>query len=112
MVEEHVGKRRRKEVRQAIKMKKELRSSLLVIFFILIIGIAAIAAMVYLLVTGVVPGDNPSTQIILLLLVAVVFVFTGARAIKLRNLYDDYLEHLSRFNISKDDMDTLQREES
>lgn len=112
MVEEHVGKRRRKEVRQAIAMKQRLRSSLLVILIILALGIIAAAAMAYLLVAGAALGIDFKYVLLLLGVIIVVLLFLCPRTAKWWNLYGDYKKHLDRFNITKDDMAALQRDEA
>lgn len=109
MVEEHVGKKRRKEVRQAITMKEELRSSLIVIVSVMLVAIILTAIMTYLLVAGIVPSNDLMSQIIPLLIVIVVLIFMGPRANRWWGLYDEYKEHIKRYNISKDDMAALQR---
>lgn len=111
MVEEHVGKKRRKEVRQAVSMKQQLNNSLIVIIGVLALGVILTVAMTYMTVTGVVPSDNLWTQVIPLLIVIVVLIFAGPQASKWWGLHDEYKKHLERYNIRKEDMDALKRGE-
>ena len=109
VVEEHVGKKRRKEVRQAITMKQELTSSLLVIAGVLVLGVALTATMTYMTITGVVPSNDLMTQVIPFAIVIVLLIFMAPRANKWWELRDEYKAHLERYNISKEDMAALKR---
>ncbi len=99
-------------MRQAIKMKQRLRSSLLVILIILALGIIAAAIVSYLLIAGVFPGNDFTPVLILIGIVLIVIIIMGPRTSKMLSLYDDYKKHLNRFNITKDDMAALQRDEA
>ena len=46
MVEEHVGKKRRKEVRQAITMSEELRKTLLLCIGLIVFGIVVLLVLI------------------------------------------------------------------
>ena len=111
MVEEHVGKKRRKEVRQAVSMKEELNHSLIIIVAVLALGVILTAAMTYMTITGIVPADNLWTQVIPLIIVIVILIFAGPQASKWWGLHDEYKKHLERYNISKEDMAALKRGE-
>ena len=102
MVEEHVGKKRRKEVRQAITMSEELRKTLLlciglVLFVISYLGLFEIP----LVVTNTVP----------LVILVVLMIFVAPKANRYWALRDEYKAHLERYNISKDDMRALKNNE-
>lgn len=111
MVEEHVGKKRRKEVRQAVSMKQELNNSLFIIIGVLALGAILVAAMTYMSITGIVPSDNVWTQVIPFLIVIVILIFAFPQASKWWGLHDEYKKHLERYNISKEDMAALKRGE-
>ena len=81
MVEEHVGKKRRKEVRQAITMSEELRKTLLLCIGLIVFGIV------------------------------VLMIFVAPKANRYWALRDEYKAHLERYNISKDDMRALKNNE-
>ena len=70
MVEEHVGKKRRKEVRQAITMSEELRKTLLLCIGLIVFGIVVLLVLfvisylglfeIPLVVTNTVPSSSLS----------------------------------------------------
>ncbi len=109
VVEEHVGKKRRKEVRQAIALKKEMNRSLLFILIAIVVGGILVTVLTVLTTSGVIQIDNVVTQAIPLAVLALVFVFIGPRCSKWRDIHDQYKLHLKRYNISKDDMNALER---
>lgn len=111
MVEAHVGKKRRKEVRQAIAMKKNLTSSALSIACILMAGIVLAAIVVLVTNAGMLQSNSVTTYAIPIGILVVILAFIAPQATKLRGRYDDYKAHLRRYNISKDDMSALKRDE-
>ena len=111
MVEEHVGKKRRKEVRQAINMSEELRKTLLLIISVLTIGCLIVLILFFISFYGVVelPAFASSTVPLAILIIAMVFI--APKANRYWALRDEYKEHLKRYNISKADMKALKNNE-
>ena len=91
MVEEHVGKKRRKEVRQAITMSEELRKTLLLCIGLIVFGIVVL--------------------LVPLVILVVLMIFVAPKANRYWALRDEYKAHLERYNISKDDMRALKNNE-
>ena len=96
MVEEHVGKKRRKEVRQAITMSDELRKILLLIVCVTILAC-----------TGVVELPSFVSNTVPLIILVVFMIFVAPKVNKYWTLRDAYKAHLERYNISKADMNAL-----
>ena len=103
MVEEHVGKKRRKEVRQAITMSEELRKTLLLCIVLLVLFVISYLGLfeIPLVVTNTVP----------LVILVVLMIFVAPKANRYWALRDEYKAHLERYNISKDDMRALKNNE-
>lgn len=111
MVEEHVGKKRRKEVRQAIALKKEMNRSLLFIVIAIVVGGGLAGALTVLVTADMIQVDNVATQAIPLAVIVLALVFIGPRCTKWWGIRDQYKLHLKRYNISKEDMAALERGE-
>lgn len=111
VVEEHVGKKRRREVRQAVSMKQELNNSLFIIIGVLALGVILTAALTYLSISGIVPSNTIWTQVIPFLIVIVMLILAALLASKWWGLHGEYKKHLERYNISKEDMAAVKRGE-
>lgn len=111
VVEEHVGKKRRKEVRQAINMSEELRSSLVYIWSVLGGGCLITLVFTYLAYANILPIDDAIMRFLPLGFMLVVICIITPRASRYWSLRDQYKSHLARFNISKDDMRALKNDE-
>ena len=108
MVEEHVGKKRRKEVRQAITMSEELRKTLLLCIGLIVFGIIVLLVISYL---GLFEIPLVVTNTVPLVILVVLMIFVAPKANRYWALRDEYKAHLERYNISKDDMRALKNNE-
>ena len=111
MTEQHVGKKRRKEVREAINMKKQIRKDftfMMVVFGIAIIVTLACTALAY---QGLF-GDN----MMLVQTVPLVIVFGAVMIMSFRmnsfwELRSQYKKHCQKCNITKSGMKALENGE-
>lgn len=114
MVEEHVGKKRRKEVRQAITMSEELRKTLLLCIGLIVFGIVVLLVLFVLFVIsylGLFEIPLVVTNTVPLVILVVLMIFVAPKANRYWALRDEYKAHLERYNISKDDMRALKNNE-
>ncbi|MGI6033948.1 MAG: hypothetical protein ACOX69_11065 [Coriobacteriales bacterium] len=110
-MQEHVGKKRRKEVRQAIDMKRELNRDMRTMIIIMAIGILATLFVTYLTYIGVVDAMNGLVQSIPMIILLILAIFLGNRAYRWSGLREEYKKHCKEFNITKEDMNALKRGE-
>lgn len=108
-MQEHVGKKRRKEVREAIDMRNELKSTLVVTAVALVIGIGVTVGVQILTVQGALAYDNVFVQLLPMIVIFVLLMVIGSRAYKWSGLREEYKEHCKKYNISKEDMRALER---
>lgn len=106
-MQEHVGKKRRKEVRTAVDMKTELRNSMIFMICVLLVGIAASVGLSLSLLALDPMSENLMTQTIPTMVMFVFVIFLGSRSYKWSGLKKEYNEHCKRYNITKEDMDAL-----
>lgn len=112
MVQEHVGRKRRKEVRQAINMSEEMRRLMLVSIGILAVACVVVLTLVALSFAKVVSLSPFASGMIPLAVVLVAVFVVAPRANRYWTLRDAYKKHCRRYNISKDDMRVLRAEEN
>ena len=110
-MQEHVGKKRRKEVREALNMRQELNKYMTIMVVTLVIGIIAWSALSYLMVTGVIPNDTTFMQTLPYVLLFIVIIFIGSRSYKWSALHERYRKHCVRYNITKSDIKALKNGE-
>ena len=111
MVEEHVGKKRRKEVRQAITMSEELRKTLLLCIGLIVFGIIVLLVLFVISYLGLFEIPLVVTNTVPLVILVVLMIFVAPKANRYWALRDEYKAHLERDNISKDDMRALKNNE-
>lgn len=111
MVEEHVGKKRRKEVRQAITMSEELRKTLLLCIGLIVFGIVVLLVLFVISYLGLFEIPLVVTNTVPLVILVVLMIFVAPKANRYWALRDEYKAHLERYNISKDDMRPLKNNE-
>ena len=111
MVEEHVGKKRRKEVRQAITMSEELRKTLLLCIGLIVFGIVVLLVLFVISYLGLFEIPLVVTNTVPLVILVVLMIFVAPKANRYWALRDEYKAHLERYNISKDDMRALKTNE-
>lgn len=111
MVEEHVGKKRRKEVRQAITMSEELRKTLLLCIGLIVFGIVVLLVLFVISYLGLFEIPLVVTNTVPLVTLVVLMIFVAPKANRYWALRDEYKAHLERHNISKDDMRALKNNE-
>lgn len=112
MVQEHVGKKRRKEVRQAINMTEEMRRLLLSSIGILVVGLVVVLLVLFLAYGNVIPvSPIVGSMLPLVILLVAIFAVTP-RANRYWALRAHYKDHCRKFNISKADMQALKSEEN
>ncbi len=107
MVEEHVGKKRRKEVRQAINMSEELRRTLRFVIGILALSFLIIIALYIISMMGIVDMSMNIISFVPLAIVLIAMIVIAPKANRYWTLRDEYKNHLERYNISKADMKAL-----
>ena len=111
MVEEHVGKKRRKEVRQAITMSEELRKTLLLCIGLIVFGIIVLLVLFVISYLGLFEIPLVVTNTVPLVILVVLMIFVAPKANRYWALRDEYKAHLERYNISEDDMRALKNNE-
>lgn len=111
MVEEHVGKKRRKEVRQAINMSEELRKTLRFVISILALSLLLIVALYILSITGIVNMSMDVINFAPLAIAVIAMIIVVPKANRYWTLRDEYKDHLARYNITKADMKALKNNE-
>lgn len=111
MVEEHVGKKRRKEVRQAITMSEELRKTLLLCIGLIVFGIIVLLVLFVISYLGLFEIPLVVTNTVPLVILVVLMIFVAPKANRYWALRDEYKAHLERYNIRKDDMRALKNNE-
>lgn len=107
MIEEHVGKRRRQEVRQAISMQEELRKTVLFMSIVLVTSILLICLLVYLSTAGYIESDGMLGRLAPVVVLIIALLIICPNASKCLSLRESYKAHVRRYNISKDDMSML-----
>lgn len=107
MVEEHVGKKRRKEVRQAINMSEELRRTLRFVIGILALSFLIIIALCIISMMGIVDMSMNIISFVPLAIALIAMIVIAPKANRYWTLRDEYKNHLERYNISKADMKAL-----
>lgn len=110
MVEEHVGKKRRKEVRQAITMSEELRKTFLLITGILVIVCLFIVILFLISYLGIAELPSVVSSTAPLVVVVIAMIFVAPKVNRYWALRDEYKSHLERYNISKADMNALKND--
>lgn len=110
-MQEHVGKRRRKEVREAIDMRHEMMTTLAVTCVALVVGIALAVAVQLLVVFGMLVSSNIFLRLLPAIVIFVLLLVVCGRAYKLSGLREEYKEHCRRYNITKEDMRALEHGE-
>lgn len=112
MVEQHVGKKRRKEVRQAIRMNEEMRKLLVFSAVVGGVGLLAVLVSVFLPFLGIIAIDPIAGQIVSIVFLVLIMLFVIPKANRYWSLRDELKVHCDRFNISKEDMQALKGEEA
>lgn len=104
MVEQHMGKRRLKEVRQAINMNNELKR--LVAFFTItsVVACILIIVLLYLAFTQASHAKQLASVAGLVIIVLIACILIVPKAKKYRQVRKELAEHCARFNISSEDM--------
>ena len=109
MATQHVGKKRRKEVREAVSMRREIRRTNIT----LVIGVALVLAVMVgctaVAALGLASGHLIIVQSIVLLVVFFAVAVLGFRLNGYWSLRGRFKEHCRRFNISKEDMKALEQ---
>ena len=106
-MQEHVGKKRRKEVRAALDMRTELRRSMAFMVCALIIAAMVTLGMTFAFISADPTIDNTAAQTIPTIVLFIFVIFLGSRSYKWSGLKKEYDEHLKRYNITKADMEAL-----
>lgn len=94
MVEEHVGKKRRKEVRQAITMSEELRKTLLLCIGLIVFGIVVLLVLFVISYLGLFEIPLVVTNTVPLVILVVLMIFVAPKANRYWALRDEYKAHL------------------
>ena len=100
MVEEHVGKKRRKEVRQAITMSEELRKTLLLCIGLIVFGIVVLLVLFVISYLGLFEIPLVVTNTVPLVILVVLMIFVAPKANRYWALRDEYKAHLERYTVS------------
>ncbi len=108
MTERHVGKKRRKEVREAANMKREINSLTRFLVIMTVIALFVCFLPTIFVYMGILTDDNMMVLTFLpFIFVFVLVMITGTRSTRLFALRKEYKDHCERFNISKDDIQAL-----
>lgn len=110
MIEEHVGKRRRQEVRQAISMQEELRKTILLVSIVLVVSILLICLLMYLSAVGHIESDGMLGLLAPVIVLIIALLIICPNVSKCLSLRESYKAHVRRYNISKEDMSTLRKQ--
>lgn len=110
MTEQHVGKKRRKEVREAINMKRQIAKDLT--FMLTVIAIAVVVTIVctYFMYQGL-GANNMLAQTLPLVIVFIAVMVMSFRMNNFWDLRSQYKKHCRKYNITKGDMKALERGE-
>lgn len=111
MTEKHVGKKRRREVREALEMKREIKRLTLLGVLIIAVAILLVVACTFVVYAGLFALDVQVAQYVPLVIMFVATMIIAFRMNGYWHLRDRYKEHCKRFNISKEDMCALERGE-
>lgn len=111
MTEKHVGKKRRREVREALEMKREIQRLTSLGVLIIIVAILLVIACTCAIYAGLFALDVQFAQYVPLVIMFIATMIIAFRMNGYWHLRDRYKEHCRRFNISKDDMSALERGE-
>lgn len=107
MVEEHVGKKRRKEVRQAILISEQMHRNIITIVVIFVIGCVLVFGLGFLSYTGLVPISPAISHTVPLVVLFLAMIVVAPKANKFWALREQFKDHCRRYNISKEDMRAL-----
>ena len=111
VVEEQVGKKRRKEVRQAISMSEQMRGNLIFFFVALVVLVIASLVFYFLSSSGMLQIDAGLYLPISMGLLIVVMIIVTPKINRYWALRDELKQHCRRYNISKEDMRALKNGE-
>lgn len=110
-MQEHVGKKRRKEVRQAANMKSDLRKEMFVMIGIFIVGIAICFSWTIAMYFSGVDGSSIIVQSLPTIAVFLLVVYLGNRAYKWTGLREEYKRHCQQFNITDEEIKLLKNDQ-
>ena len=103
-MQEHVGKKRRKEVRQAANLRKQKNNAMIFIIVVMVIGMVLSTISSFLIVFGVIPVSNQFWTYVPTIIVFIVIFIAGSRVFKWTNLRQEYKDHCKKFNITVQDI--------
>ncbi len=106
-MEEHVGKKRRKEVRKALDIKTEMNRLLRRALIFIVIAIVIYIALMVMMTKGIIAATSAWTSMIPMFVVLIFAMIIGSQSYKWYGLRDEYKKHCKRFDISKKDMKDL-----
>lgn len=106
-MEAHVGKKRRKEVRQALNMKEEMNKLLSRCLIFFVIAAILYVALMVLMAKGIINTTSAWASMLPMVVVLIFAMIVGSQSYKWYGLRDQYKKHCKRFDISKQDMKDL-----
>lgn len=110
-MKEHVGKKRRKEVRQAVNLKQDMNKALAK--SLAVTGLCIVLCLIYTLFLnlGVLDMSDIVVQAVPLVFVFIGVMFIGNHFYKYLDLRDAFKKHCDRYGVSKNDMNALNSQE-
>lgn len=111
VVQEHVGKKRRKEVRQAINMSNEKKRLLRYCIGMLAIGCALVLLFIFFSFTQIIPVSPFLRSIGPILIFFAFMMIITPKANRYWTLRETCKTHCERYNITKADMQALKNDE-
>lgn len=106
-MKEHVGKKRRKEVRQAVNLKKDMNRALAKSLAVMAACVVLCLVYTALLNLGYLNMGDIIVQAVPLAIVFVGVMFIGSYFYKYLDLRDAFKKHCDRYGVSKEDMSNL-----
>ena len=106
MTQQHTGKKRRKEVREAIDLQHMVRTTTIALVIIFVAGLALTTVFSVMLATGALAADSMMASMI-----PAILLLVGTRVRKWSELRTEYKDHCRKYNITKEDMHALERGE-
>lgn len=111
MTQQHTGKKRRKEVREAIDLQHMVKTTTIALVIIFVAGLALTTVFSVMLATGALAADSMMASMIPAIVLFVLLLLIGTRVRRWSELRTEYKDHCRKYNITKEDMRALERGE-
>ena len=111
MTEQHVGKKRRKEVREAINMKRQINRDLRFTAIVFALAILVVIGCSVVTFSDIFSGNTMIIQTVPLIIVLIAVMAVSFKMSNFWDLRSKYKKHCLKYNITKNDMKALDRGE-